>query len=241
MVSYGKGIVITTRGPGKVHLLSYANNSGTSPHKAITTTSRKGTTRFVISHTFNFTKFAFYWDGASQASCTTGEDTGTVPVGTGWNAATCVTWNSYSFTTENVSSDVSRALDRNNLITCFILPDDHTLTADSELVKPLSTGIYSIRNVRQLKALSLNDSFDGTPIVGDAVDATVTENSKVCIILSFSIFSPLITKHGSSGTLLNSEMEDSIYRVLAASIMPTLGIAPALEMLWKGGVLPTNG
>jgi hypothetical protein len=186
----GQGIVITARGPGKVRLLTYVNNGGIV--EGTTTTNREEVTRFLISHS---EKLAFFWDGAHPASCTIGEDTSKVPVGTSWNAATCIAQNSSSFTTEDVSGDVGRAVNKGNLTTCFIIPSDHSPPEHIKSAQPLATGTYSITNAKQLKVVALTDSFDGTPIVGDAANATVTDSSKVLYLLSLSL-SPLITSHG---------------------------------------------
>lgn len=122
--SHGQGILVITRGPGKVHLLSYASDSDSAPHKGTTTTDLEGITRFLISHSYGYTKYAFFWEGAGQAFCTFGQDTNRVLVGTHWNAATCVEFGSPRFTTQNVSSYTVGAFNRDNIATCFIIPDD---------------------------------------------------------------------------------------------------------------------
>jgi hypothetical protein len=185
----GQGIVITSNGPGKVHLLSYASNAGIVPHEGTTTTNREGVTRFVISHSYTFTKFAFFWEGVGQAFCAIGEDNNKVPVGTSWTAATCIAWSGSSFTSENVSSCTAGGVNRDNQVTCFIIPDNLPSQATPEPAKPVTqpavnsvplvNGTYTITNVRQLKSVSLNGSSEGTSVVGGATNAAVTDNFKV--------------------------------------------------------------
>lgn len=224
VVSDGQSIVITTRGAGQVLLLFYFSNNGISSRYGTTTTNREGTSRFIISRSNTFERFAFFWEGEHQAFCTIGEDTNRVPVGTSWKAASCVTWGSTSVTTQNVSLAryIARPFNGDNHVTYLIAPDDLpspeiqqptkpltkpiTKSITKPITKPLAqtlcTGTYSITNASQLKAISLNDSFEGTPIIGEATNFTVTDNSKVRFDLSLPL-SLLITKHGSSGMSSN--------------------------------------
>ena len=119
----GNGVIVSARGPGKVHLLSYASNGGLPAHVGSITTTSEGVTRFIISHSYTFTKFAFYWEGQGEAVC--GKALGLVrqPVGKNWEAATTADWGATEFTTQNVTSNVTSAVLRDNAVTCFIIPD----------------------------------------------------------------------------------------------------------------------
>lgn len=122
----GDGIIVSARGPGKVHLLSFASNAK-APDVIGTITTTPSTpdkvTRFMISHSYTYTKYAFYWDGAGQAVCGKGQDLVRLPVGNSWNAATCVDWATSQFTTQNVTASTTSAVNRDGQITCFKIPD----------------------------------------------------------------------------------------------------------------------
>jgi len=120
----GNGVIVSARGPGKLHLLSFASNANIQNHVGTITTTSEGITRFIISHSYTFTKFAFYWDGAGEAVCGKGQDLVRQPVGKGWDAATSVNWGSTDFTTQNVASSTTSAVNRDNAVTCFIVPDN---------------------------------------------------------------------------------------------------------------------
>jgi hypothetical protein len=123
----GNGVIVSARGPGSIHLISFASN-GNLPNHIGTITTTPSTpdkvTRFIISHSYTFTKFAFYWDGAGQAVCGKGQDLVRQPVGNSWNVATCVDWGSANFTTQNVTTFTTSAVTRDNQVTCFIIPDN---------------------------------------------------------------------------------------------------------------------
>lgn len=121
--SYGRGIIVSAKGPGKVHLMSYASNASITSHIGSITTDRPGVTRFIISHAYTFDKFAFYWEGSGEAVCGVGEDMSREPVGKSWKAATYVGWGEKSFSTKDVESSTTSAVNRDNLVTCFIIPD----------------------------------------------------------------------------------------------------------------------
>lgn len=120
----GQTIVIATRGTGSVHLLSYQSNGGIPNHVGTTTTTNDGVTRFIISHSYTFERFAFYWDGTGEAVYGIGAGLQRSPVGTSWDAASAVSWGQAAVTTANVTSFVSSAVVRDNKITCFIIPDE---------------------------------------------------------------------------------------------------------------------
>jgi len=120
----GSGVIVSARGPGKVHLLSYGSNANLPGHIGTITTTSSGITRFIISHSYTFTKFAFYWEGQGEAVCGKGQDLVRQPVGRGWDAATNVNWGGTDFSTQNVQSFTTSAVPRDNQVTCFIIPDN---------------------------------------------------------------------------------------------------------------------
>jgi len=121
----GQGVVVSTTGPGKIHLLSYAANTATNTaHIGTITTASEGRTRFIISDSYDYNKFAFYWDGAGEAVCGKGQHLLRQAVGRNWREATCADYNTSAFVTRDVTADTTGALNRDNRVTCFIIPDN---------------------------------------------------------------------------------------------------------------------
>ncbi|KAJ7118868.1 hypothetical protein C8R44DRAFT_673117 [Mycena epipterygia] len=118
----GVSPVVTTRGPGKIHLLSYQSNGGIPNHVGTITTTNTGETRFIISHSYTFEQFAFYWDGAGEAVWTLGDTLMRQLVGTSWATASSVPWTGQPVASADVTSQVSSAVVRDNAVTCFIIP-----------------------------------------------------------------------------------------------------------------------
>jgi hypothetical protein len=121
----GQGVVVDTTGPGKIHLLSYAANQATNlAHIGTITTTSEGGTRFIISHSYDYNKFAFYWDGTGEAVCGKGQHPSRQAVGNSWQEATCADFNTSAFVTRDVTANTAGAVNRDNLVTCFIIPDN---------------------------------------------------------------------------------------------------------------------
>jgi hypothetical protein len=121
--SNGQAIIVTTHGPGRLHLLSYQNNArGLNTVGGIRTTSND-TTRFLISFSHHYERFAFYWDGAGAASYAIGASPDRKPVGRSWQQACYVPWGASTVSTADVGTIASSALNRDNVTTCFIIPD----------------------------------------------------------------------------------------------------------------------
>ncbi|KAJ7771474.1 hypothetical protein B0H16DRAFT_1881107 [Mycena metata] len=120
----GNGVLVTTRGPGKVHLLSYASNfNGLPNHVGATTTTNSGVTRFMISHSYTFTQFAFYWEGTGEAVFSIGNELLHQPVGSSWTQAVNIQYGGQPATNSDVSGQLPAAVQRDNEVTCFIIPD----------------------------------------------------------------------------------------------------------------------
>ncbi|KAJ7184443.1 hypothetical protein C8R46DRAFT_460754 [Mycena filopes] len=118
----GNGVLVTTSGAGKVHLISYASNANLPNHVGTITTSNAGATRFIISHAYTFTKFAFYWEGAGEAVFSIGDQLLRQAVGNSWSRAVMVSYGGQG-STGDVSGQISSAVQRDNEVTCFIIPD----------------------------------------------------------------------------------------------------------------------
>jgi len=123
----GNAVIVVARGPGKMHLISYASNAKDLPAhvgaiSAPSWTQEGQETRFVISHSYTFTQFAFYWEGAGEAAYFIGDQLARQPVGTSWKGAINIEWGGSAATTKDVSGEVPSAVQRDNQVTCFIVP-----------------------------------------------------------------------------------------------------------------------
>lgn len=120
----GNGIIVNAKGPGKLHLLSYAPNISTAQNVVgYIETTASGITRFVISHSYYYTRFAFYWEGVNQAAFGAEDSLVRAPIATSWDNANVVQWGSSSFTSGNVQEEAKKAVVRNGEITAFIIPE----------------------------------------------------------------------------------------------------------------------
>jgi len=120
----GNGVIVNAKGPGKLHLLTYGGisaNLGNVVGSVGTTNS--GITRFLISFSHNYTRFAFYWEGAGEAAYGTSESLARYPVAKNWDNAVVIHWGSPSFTSGNVNAEVNKAVGRDNQTTVFIIPE----------------------------------------------------------------------------------------------------------------------
>ena len=120
--TYGQTLVISTTSPRKLHLLSYQSNEGIQNHVSYILTSKTGETRFMISHSYMFEKFTFFWEGSGEAVYGIGMSAVCQPLGMSWDSASLATWNTPTITTANVTSQVTSALTCDNAITAFVIP-----------------------------------------------------------------------------------------------------------------------
>ena len=121
-------LVITTTGPGTLHVLNYDISSGASGilRKVIgsKSTAKTGETRFIISHVYNYKKLAFYWDGAGEAVYGIGASLLRQSVGKSWSNASVATWGSSTITTVDVSAEAKTAESNvENRINAYYIPD----------------------------------------------------------------------------------------------------------------------
>ncbi|KAF8998847.1 hypothetical protein BDQ17DRAFT_1328637 [Cyathus striatus] len=126
----GSGVIVSARGPGNLHLLSYASNSGLpdvygSISAKPNVTGNDDVTRFMISDSYTYTEYAFYWDGNDEAVCGIGLDLVRSPVGTSWKQATIINFGGTQFGSGDVTSFVNKtsSVKRDNEITAFVIPD----------------------------------------------------------------------------------------------------------------------
>ncbi|KAK7439370.1 hypothetical protein VKT23_017594 [Stygiomarasmius scandens] len=123
LFTQGQTIIVVTRGPGKLHLLSYQSNNGSKEVVGSATTTSAGITRFVVGFSHYFTRFAFIWDGEGEATYSVGNGLQRLPVGKSWNHASLAPWGGNEITTEDVSKVVPNAVNRDERTTCFVIPD----------------------------------------------------------------------------------------------------------------------
>jgi len=123
----GNGIIVNAAGPGKLHLLTYGPESshGVGSHNIVgyVETFASGVTRFLISHSHTYNRFAFYWEGNGEAVYGAGESLIRMPVARNWRAATCVERGASFFTVHDVRGEAAKATIRNGQITAFIIPE----------------------------------------------------------------------------------------------------------------------
>jgi hypothetical protein len=120
----GQALVVTTRGPGSLHLLTYSKDPTSSFGKFVrpTSTSNAGTTRFLVSFTHNYDGYAFHWDGAGEAVYGIGANLERKPVGRSWKNASAISWTATTVTTIDATSIVAGA-PANSAATVFVIPD----------------------------------------------------------------------------------------------------------------------
>ena len=127
--SHGEGILVTTDGPGKLHLYTY----GASNPKLVylpgqfgfVETTRNGVSHFIISHSYYFTKYAFYWDGKGPAEFRIGQRPEKKHVGKDWNHSSWLKLGDKDIWPLEVSPNYFQgAVNKRNQITCFLLPED---------------------------------------------------------------------------------------------------------------------
>lgn len=99
--SRGVSSVVTARGGGKVHLLSYQCIVRILSVVGSITTTNLNEMRFIISHSYTYERYAFYWEGAGEAVF--GASLERKPVGRSWSDARVAVWGTTGVTTGNAS------------------------------------------------------------------------------------------------------------------------------------------
>jgi len=82
----GNTILVTTEGPGKLHLFSWGS-TWSQKRTGFVETKRAGKSRFVIGFAYGYTNYAFYWEGEGKAEYRTSNDKTRHPVGNSWKQA----------------------------------------------------------------------------------------------------------------------------------------------------------
>jgi hypothetical protein len=118
----GTPLVVTTHGPGRLHLLTYDSVNKLPPVVGYTQTTATGETRFLISFSYYYVKYAFFFEGAGEAVWSIGSSLQRQLVGKSWADARVATWGQGAITTANVTSFLPGATNRDNEINAFIIP-----------------------------------------------------------------------------------------------------------------------
>jgi hypothetical protein len=119
----GQCLIVTTRGPGKLSLLTYQSNNGGVNVNGSLSTNNAGVTRFIISFSHNYERYAFIWGGSGEAVYSIGTGLERKPVAKSWSQASMVAWGATTVTTADVTNIAAAAVDRTNVTTVFIIPD----------------------------------------------------------------------------------------------------------------------
>ena len=121
---HAQGILVTTEGPGKLYLYSYGGSGSFIGVYGFVETTRPGVSHFIISHSYNLIKYAFIWDGKGKAEFRIGQQPEKKPVGRNWNEASWLQWGDTEIWPLEVGPAYFQgAVNRDNLITCFLLPE----------------------------------------------------------------------------------------------------------------------
>ncbi|KAJ7617194.1 hypothetical protein FB45DRAFT_933611 [Roridomyces roridus] len=131
-VNYVGGVapIVTTFGPGNLHHIAY--NAGLSADGLVditsfVPTSNEGVSHFLLAFSYDYADFAFYWDGAGDASFRLGSSTQTDVVGNSWTNATGVPANGEIILGLNIASTAKAAQDRGDgpgRSIAYRIPDD---------------------------------------------------------------------------------------------------------------------
>ena len=129
----GHEVVVITKGPGKLTLLSWdpVQGHGLTTGVGDIPTTRSGITHYVIGFSHFYTKFSFIWQGEGEAVYQIGEGLERKPVGRTWSSANTIRWGANSVTTEDVSANIASAGRVDRQTTAFIIP-----------INIVSTGAY---------------------------------------------------------------------------------------------------
>lgn len=124
----GRGILVTTHGPGKLHLYTYfpdasAKNIATGYQGALETHNH-GVTRFMIGKSYTFTHFGFYWEGHGQAEYSVGPLPEKHKVGRSWSDSSFFNTTYLGVLPVEITPPYfAGSVNLNGNITCYRIPD----------------------------------------------------------------------------------------------------------------------
>ncbi|KAF6757958.1 mucin-binding lectin 1 [Ephemerocybe angulata] len=114
----GNEVTVITVGPGKLSLASWGSiNSGQSTVGAVTTTNAF-LTKWLVSFSHCYTRFAFIWEGEGQAVRTRESQSGR-----SWDNASTHHWGTNTIAGENITSVIPTCVNRDNMTTLYMIPD----------------------------------------------------------------------------------------------------------------------
>ncbi|KIJ32221.1 hypothetical protein M422DRAFT_184867, partial [Sphaerobolus stellatus SS14] len=87
-------------------------------------TNNTGISHFVISFAYTWIQYAFYWDGAGDATFRVGQDPTARPVGNSWNEAAGGPWAGTMLSPIAVNPNMfNGASNQDNAVTAYLLPN----------------------------------------------------------------------------------------------------------------------
>ncbi|KAJ7772350.1 hypothetical protein B0H16DRAFT_1305250 [Mycena metata] len=113
--------IVTVIGPGNFHHISYDSISALPSFVGMIPTSSAGVTNFLLSFSFSYLSFAFYWDGDGPAFWREGNSSFELPVGTSWADAIGVPWSDEKILGLDVEAEVAAAT--TNDVPVYIIPE----------------------------------------------------------------------------------------------------------------------
>nr|6ZRW_A Chain A, Mucin-binding lectin 1 [Coprinopsis cinerea]6ZRW_B Chain B, Mucin-binding lectin 1 [Coprinopsis cinerea]6ZRW_C Chain C, Mucin-binding lectin 1 [Coprinopsis cinerea]6ZRW_D Chain D, Mucin-binding lectin 1 [Coprinopsis cinerea]6ZRW_E Chain E, Mucin-binding lectin 1 [Coprinopsis cinerea]6ZRW_F Chain F, Mucin-binding lectin 1 [Coprinopsis cinerea]6ZU2_AAA Chain AAA, Mucin-binding lectin 1 [Coprinopsis cinerea]6ZU2_BBB Chain BBB, Mucin-binding lectin 1 [Coprinopsis cinerea]6ZU2_CCC Ch len=120
----GSELFIITRGPGKLTLLTWGGLNNLRSVIGAIPTENTGVTKWAVSFSHNYTRFSFIWEGQGEACYQIGNGLTRSPVGRSWSSSSTIHWGSSTVITEDVTSVVPGAVNRDKVTTAYALPDN---------------------------------------------------------------------------------------------------------------------
>ncbi|KIJ53145.1 hypothetical protein M422DRAFT_85738, partial [Sphaerobolus stellatus SS14] len=129
VLSQGRGILVTTHGPGQLHIYTYFAQKPGGPlipggHLGFLQAHSEGISRFIIGKSYNYTHFAFYWHGKGHAEYSVGDLPQKHRVGRNW--ATSSFWHTgywYILPLEVTQAYFAGAVNSKQHITIYRIPE----------------------------------------------------------------------------------------------------------------------
>ncbi|KIJ53139.1 hypothetical protein M422DRAFT_155324 [Sphaerobolus stellatus SS14] len=130
VLNHGRGILVTTHGPGQLHIYTYFAMPPGRPlihggPVGFLQTQSQGISRFIIGKSYDYTHFAFFWNGKGHAEYSVGDLPQKHPVGRSW--ATSSFWNTsywYILPVEVTQAYFAGAVNNKQHITIYRIPED---------------------------------------------------------------------------------------------------------------------
>lgn len=121
----GQELVVITQGPGHLCLLSYGSKDGSGINiVGAMNTNAPGITRWLISFSHRYDKFAFIWDGQGEGVYQIGNGLERRHVGRKWTAASTAHKGASHVGIEDVADIAKHAINRDGATTVYAIPNN---------------------------------------------------------------------------------------------------------------------